>query len=120
MFSLSINFGTSGSWALLFKEEEKAGQAYNAYVEHIVNNAEGGAMIGTDDYGQSYAIPFVEIRGILLEDLDQVEAARIQRSLADERCKAKFIQAAKTDPVIRTAMGQQAPILQPMGGFPRN
>jgi hypothetical protein len=115
MFNVSISHGPVGTvWALLFKTEEKAGELYNAYVEH--NRAEGGVLIGTDDFGQSYAIPFDEIHAILLEDLDQIEQARIQRALADERVKAKFMVAAKSDPVIRQAIqGQQAPIMTPFG-----
>jgi hypothetical protein len=117
MFNVSISHGPVGTvWALLFKTEEKAGEPYNAYVEHKINRAEGGVLIGTDDFGQSYAIPFDEIHAILLEDLDQIEQARIQRALADERVKAKFMVAAKSDPVIRQAIqGQQAPIMTPFG-----
>ena len=117
MFNVSISHGPVGTvWALLFKTEEKAGEPYNAYVEHKINRAEGGVLIGTDDFGQSYAIPFDEIHAILLEDLDQIEQARIQRARADERVKAKFMVAAKSDPVIRQAIqGQQAPIMTPFG-----
>jgi hypothetical protein len=116
MYSLSISFGPTGTvWALLFKEEAKAAEAYNAYVSNKVAK-ENGVLIGTDDFGQSYAIPFYEIRGVLLESLEQIEEARIQRSLFDERCKAKFLQRARTDPTIRAAMGNQTPVLQPMGG----
>ena len=118
MFNLSISFGPTGTvWALLFKTEEKAGEAYNAYMDYKMSGATNGVLIGSDDFGQSYAIPFNEIRGVLLEDLEQIEAARIQRALVDERCKARFMAAAKTDPVIRQAMqGGGAPILTPMGG----
>jgi hypothetical protein len=56
------------------------------------------------------------IHGVLLEDLDLVETARIQRSLADERTKAKFIQAATNDPTIKAAMRPAGPgVLTPMG-----
>jgi hypothetical protein len=121
MFSLSISFGPTGMvWAYLFKELEKPQEAYNAYVDYKVNHAENGIFIGSDDFGQCYAIPFDEIRGMMFEDLDLIEAARIQRSLADERCKAKFLQAARSDSTIRAGMGNQMPIMQPMGGFPRN
>ncbi len=117
MYSLSIHFGPNAIvWALLFKEEEKAGMLYNAYVEFKVGGNEAGILIGADDFGQSFAIPFNEISVMLLEDLDQIEEARIQRSLADERCKAKFMQRAKSDPTIRQAMGQGPGIVSP---FPR-
>jgi hypothetical protein len=118
MYSLSISFGPTGTvWAYLFKEETNAAKTYNAWVSYKVNGEERGALLGSDDFGQSYAIPMDEIRGVMIEDLDQIEEARIQRSLADERCKAKFMVRAKTDPVIRQAMGVGSPgIVSP---FPR-
>ncbi len=119
MYSLSIHFGSNAIvWALLFKEETNAGTVYNAYVDFKLTTGsdENGILIGRDDFGQSFAIPMNEISGILLEDLDQIEEARIQRSLADERCKAKFMARAKSDPTIRQAMGQGPGIVSP---FPR-
>jgi hypothetical protein len=118
MYSLSIHFGPASLvWALLFKEEEKAGVVYNAYVDAKMSGAQETVLLGADDFGQSFAIPCNEISGILLEDLDQIEEARIQRSLADERCKAKFMVRAKSDPVIRQAMGQGGPsVLTPFPG----
>lgn len=119
MYSLSIHFGSNSIvWALLFKEEEKAGAIYNAYMDFKVSEATSGMLIGSDDFGQSFAIPMEEVRGILLENLDLLETARIQRSLADERTKAKFIKAATDDPIIKAAIRPQGPgVLTPMGGF---
>jgi len=119
MYSLTINFGPSGSaWALLFKTEEKAGEAYNAYVGNIMSGGtELNVLIGSDDFGQTYAIPVSQIHGVMLEDLDLIEAARIQRSLAEERVKIKFVAAAKSDPLIGPASRGQVPgVLTPMGG----
>lgn len=109
MYSLTIHFGPNAiCWALLFKEEEKAATVYNAYVTAKIQQANEGMplLIGSDDFGQSFAIPFNEISGILFEDLDLVEAARIQRSLAEERCKVKLMAAAKADPTIAAAIRQ--------------
>jgi hypothetical protein len=114
MYSLTINFGPNGSaWALLFKTEEKAGEAYGAYMEAKMNGAERNVLIGSDDFGQAYAITVDEIHGVMLEDLDQTEAARIYRSLAEERLKIKFTEAAKNDPVLRHAMQQRPSVLTP-------
>ena len=117
MFNVSISFGPIGTvLSFLFKEEAKASEPYSAYVNYKMNGAEGGVLIGSDDFGQTYAIDFEGIHAVFVEDLDQIEQARIQRALADERVKAKFMQAAKTDPVIRQAIqGQQAPIMTPFG-----
>lgn len=119
MFSLTIHFGPSSmAWALLFKEEEKAGVVYNAYMDFKMNAKApdwSGMLIGSDDFGQSFAIPMEEIRGMMLEDLELVEEARIFRALANARADVKARQRAMTDPVIR--QGQQGPaVLQPMGG----
>lgn len=122
MHSLTICFGPAATaWAYLFKEEEKAAHIYNEYVNHKISGGEGGILIGADDFGQAFSIPFVEIRGVMLEDLDQVKQARIERSLIDAQAQALFNQRASTDPVVRQAMQQRgAPILQPMPGGFRN
>jgi hypothetical protein len=123
MYSLTICFGPTGTaWAYLFKEEEKASVIYNAYVNNkLTNDVEDGVLIGADDFGQSFAIPFNDIHGMMLEDLDQIVHARIERSLVDARAQMMFDKRAKTDPVIAQGIRerQQTPVLTPMGGFPR-
>jgi hypothetical protein len=122
MYSLTICFGpTATAWAYLFKDEEKASHLYNEYVNYKVGGNKGGTLIGADDFGQAFAIPFDEIRGVQVEDLDQIKQARIERSLVDAQAQALFNQRASTDPVVRQAMQQRgAPILQPMPGGFRN
>lgn len=108
MYSLTIHFGSNAiCWAFLFKEEEKAGAIYSAYMDFKISENVEGVLIGNDDFGQTFSIPMHQINGILIEDLDLVEAARIQRSLAEERCKVKLLAAAKSDPVIGAAIRQQ-------------
>jgi hypothetical protein len=115
MYSLTICFGPAAtSWMYLFKEEAKAGEAYNAYVDHKMNHAKGGCLIGSDDFGQAYAIPFDEIRGMMLEDLDLTEQARIERSMVDARAQTKFNVRAKSDPTIQAAMRGPS-VISPMG-----
>lgn len=110
MYSLTISLGpTNTPWQFLFKEEKKAGDIYNAYVEFVVNENVGGLLLGNDDYGQSFAIPFSDIHGVLLEDLDLTTESRIQRTLDQERGKAKYMERAKNDPTLRAAMGRQGP-----------
>ena len=72
-----------------------------------------------DDFGQTAQIAAKDIHGWLLEDLELVERARIERSLAEERCKVKLMEAAKSDAVIGAAIrkSQGAPVLTPLGGF---
>jgi hypothetical protein len=115
MYSLTIHFGPNAiQWQFLFKTEEKAGVVYNTYVDAKANMADA-MLIGTDDFGQAFAIPTSEISGILLEDINAMEEARIERSLADARASAKLQGRARTDPTIRAAQ-QGAPVLTPMGG----
>ena len=116
MYSLTISFGPTGTvWAFLFKDKETANGVFDAIHEQI--NEKSGTYV-QDDFGQR-AMVVLPIHGICLEDLDQVEAARIYRSLAEERLKVKLMEAARADPVIRAAIAQQnrAPVLTPMGGF---
>lgn len=106
MFSLTIHFGPNAMvWAFLFKNKERAHQA--------VASSSGGFFNVEDDFGQTACISASSVHGTLVEDLDLVEAARIQRSLAEERCKVKLMQAAKTDPVISQAMRGGPQVLQP-------
>ncbi len=114
MYSLTINFGPTGTaWAFLFKEKEAAQGAYRSVSESISN----GLMVALqDDFGQTGTMG--SVNGYVIEDLDQIEAARIYRSLAEERLKVKLMTAAKSDPVIGEAIrrSQGAPVLTPMGG----
>lgn len=121
MFNLTICFGPTGgtAWALLFKTEERAGEVYNAFVSGSLNAvACPDVLVGSDDFGQSYAIPFDEIHGMMLEDLELVEQAHVLRGVAAERVKAKFVTAATSDPTIRAAQRQQGqtPVLTPFRG----
>lgn len=113
MYSLTIHFGPNAMvWSFLFKEKEKAESAYGCATSD-------GYLTIYDDFGQSAHFKEGAIHGALLEDLDLVEEARIQRSLANARCEAKFHQRAATDATIRQGMSR-TPVLQPMGGFGRS
>jgi transcription initiation factor TFIID subunit TAF12 len=118
MYSLTICFGPAATtWMFLFKEKETAQGAWESFQANA--NAGNGTGI-TDDFGQQARIQ-LPIHGTLLEDLDQVKQARIERSLVDAQAQALFNQRASTDPVVRQAMSQRgAPILQPMPGGFRN
>lgn len=112
MYSLTIHFGPNAiCWAFLFKEKERAADAF-AKAMKAVDGSEASIRI-EDDFGQMCIIESEEFHGALLEDLDQIEAARIQRALAEERCKVKLMAAAKADPVIRQAMQGGPQVLQP-------
>lgn len=119
MYSLTIHFGPNAiCWAFLFKDKEKADACFSLASANAT--ADSPAAI-TDDFGQKAIFTAGSISGLLIEDLDLVEAARIQRSLAEERCKVKLMIAAKADPVIGEAIRRQgAPVLTPMGGGFRN
>jgi len=114
MYSLTINFGPAGTaWAFLFKDKEKAEQ----HAMSFLTNTDSLWWV-TDDFGQDAKFRMNEVHGVCLEDLDLIETARIQRSLAEERLKIKFNAAAKSDPVIGpvAARGQSPGVLTPMGG----
>ena len=112
MYSLSIHFGPNAMvWALLFKDKERALAHYSAY-ETAKGRKLPGRYIVDDDFGQQASVELDSIHGVMLEDLDLVEEARILRSLANARGEVKARQRASTDPVIRSA--QQGPsVLQP-------
>lgn len=110
MFSLTICFGPGATaWQLLFKEEKKAGDVYNTYVDFKVNSAVGGVLLGADDFGQSFVIPFEEIRGILFEDLELTTESRIRRTLEQAHGQAKYTERASVDPILQRARTQRGP-----------
>lgn len=121
MFSVTVCFGPTGTlWNFLFKTEEKAQGIYNSYVDHKVNNAEFGCLIGTDDFGQAFAFDLPLINGVMLENLDESQQGQIERALHNARSQGKAQQRAAGDPTIRAAMMTQGPAVQspfPNGRF---
>lgn len=104
MYSLSICFGPTGmTWAFLFKEKEQAETAY----EKAIWDHEFFWI--SDDFGQKGWFVRSSTHGVMLEDLDLTDEAKILRSLANARNEVKARQRAATDPVIRTAAQQGGP-----------
>jgi hypothetical protein len=112
MYSLTIHFGPNAMcWAFLFKEKEVADRA-KAVTSFQPDGATHFSIV--DDFGQYAQFAFTSVHGVLLEDLDLVEEARIQRSLYNARGEVKARQRASTDAVIRTGMGNSgAGVLTP-------
>ena len=113
MYSLSIHFGPNAMvWAFMFKEKEKADAAFALTNQNNCPDISGFEI--TDDFGQQCYIDYANFHGSMLEDLDLVEEARIQRSLYNARGEVKARQRASTDAVIRTGMGNSgASVLTP-------
>jgi len=110
MYSLTIHFGPSAMvWQFLFKEKAAAENAYGAAT---VN----GYFRIDDDFGQTGYFESSARHGVLLEDLDLVEEAQIQRSLVNARAQAKLNSRASQDPTLRAAQAMRGPaMIQPMG-----
>ena len=111
MYSLTIHFGPSAMvWQFLFKEKIDGQKAYVAAtgsdtVFHI-----------EDSFGQQAFFKAEDSHGVLLEDLDLVEEAQIQRSLVNARAQAKLNSRAAQDPTLRAAQAMRGPaMIQPMG-----
>ena len=119
MWNLTICFGPTGTvWAFLFKEKESAQSIFDIMTAPCPDDRtrDHVSLTFQDDFGQHAHFMLGDVVGVLLEDLEAIEQARIERAIADEHVKAKFLARAKTDPVIRQAMqGQQSPIMSPMG-----
>lgn len=116
MFLLTIVFGTSPvPWGFLFKEEEKAQQAF----DHVVLCKQTpDSRIGIeDDFGQKASLDTDKIQGFMLEDMEKSKLANIERGLHQARTQAKAQQQAQQDPVLRAAqLGAASPaVLSPMG-----
>lgn len=121
MHSLTIVFGPAATaWTLLFKEEEKAAVIYNAYTNARVTG-DAGAIIGSDDFGQTITMHSDDIHGMMFEDMDLSQIAMIERGLHQARSQAKAQMKAADDPVIREGIRkqQQGPaVYQPGMGAP--
>jgi hypothetical protein len=106
MYSLTIHFGPNAMvWSFLFKEKERAADAYAAVMK--VTDGTQETLRIEDDFGQMAHIIGHTLHGCMLEDTEQVMEARIFRSLDNARGEIKAKQRAATDPVIRSA--QQGP-----------
>jgi len=121
MHSLTIWFGPAAVFCqLLFKTEEKAALAYNAYVDFNVSDGISGSLIGSDDFGQSFAFDLKAVSGVLLEDLDQSQLGQIERGLHNARSQAKAQTRAMSDPALKASMMAQGPAVHspfPNGRF---
>jgi len=111
MYSLTIHFGPHAMcWQFLFKDGSKAKAAFCA----VQTGSEQSCF--DDDFGQSVDFRGKAVHGVLLEDLDLVEEAQIQRSLVTARAQAKLNSRASQDPTLRAAQAMRGPaMIQPMG-----
>jgi hypothetical protein len=124
MYNLTIHFGPNAvAWSFLFKDEDKAGVIYNAYMDFRMSPIKNDGirtLIGIDDYGQTFAIPFDEIRGVLIENTELGTEARILRGLEQAKGQARATKRASSDPELQAAMRGQGPsVITPFanGGF---
>lgn len=126
MFSLTIVFGPGPMvWTLMFKTEEAA----RNNVQFLNQSLEKTVTRFIDDFGQECDVVTNEIKGWMLEDLEQSRLAHIERALHQARTQAKGSELAEADPVLRQArlkaqsgLGMIQPVpggmLQGNGRFP--
>jgi hypothetical protein len=112
MFLLTINFGPAdASWALLFKDEEKARGIYDNLMQTSTDH-----VYLSDDFGQDATIALDSIHGLMLEDLEKSKLAQIERGLHQARVQAKAQQMAGSDPLLKAmAMTRGPAMIDPMG-----
>jgi hypothetical protein len=121
MYSLTICFGpTATSWAFLFKERKEAeDHASSFYLRETSSNPPKHDIVWiTDDFGQAGFVNINSIHGVIIEDLDLTEQARIERSMVDARAQTKFNARAQDDPTIKAAIAKQQrgpSVITPMG-----
>jgi hypothetical protein len=110
VFTLTIALGNA-SWPLVYKSEEKARDAYVG-----LQTAGWDSQTITDDFGQMVLVQSNSFHGALLEDMDKVRLAHIERNLYAARLQIDAQNAARSDPKIRAAqMGQGPAMIQPVG-----
>lgn len=111
MISITVNFAKSGMWLFMFKSQKSADDCINSYK---FSSAEFEIK---DDYGQQAIIRKNEIHGILIEDMDLVSEAQIERSIRQARTQLKANNRASADPALRATAAVQNPTF---GGQRRN
>lgn len=115
MHLITIVFGSaSTSWALLFKDEEKAKTVREGLAK--AREFAKGVFTTTDDFGQTADILVSSIHGVMLENLDESQLASIERGLHQARGQAKAQKLARTDPVLSSFnQGGGPAVLTPQG-----
>lgn len=114
MFTLTLAVG-SAQWPLVFKTEEGATTAM-ANIHHLSNPQDRIAIV--DDFGQTALIQTSGFHGALLEDMEKVKLAHIERQLYAAKLQIATQKAAQSDPTIlahQRGMGSSASILTPGG-----
>jgi len=112
MFSLTLALGNV-SWRLLYKEEEKAQQAFA-----LTRHRDGSITFLEDDFGQKIHYPLASFTGSLLEDLEKTKMAHVELGLHQARVQAAAQKAAQADPGLRAnAMMNGPSVLSPMNSF---
>jgi hypothetical protein len=102
------------SFALLFKSEESAKAAQRVCEIGI----SGQAAQVEDDFGQLLAWHEGDLKGYLMEDLEQSKLARVEFALHQQRTTILAQKAAESDTIIRNHKRMQGPAsFDPMGGM---
>lgn len=114
MFSLTIAFGQQGTWQLMYREQEKADEAFAYCQITTANETEQIAL--TDDFGQRMMIKRCDITASMLEDLSRSKLAYVERALHQARVQAEAMTMAESDSTLRGIRARQGvSILSPMG-----
>lgn len=110
MHSITIAFGNSSVWVLLYKTKEAADIAWNT-------PRSNGLLILRDDFGNHVEVKETEITGILHEDMEQSKLGAVERVLHQMRAQAVAEKMAASDPALQAGLSrrQANPILTPFG-----
>ena len=112
MFSITIALGNV-SWRLLYRDEEKAQQAFE-----LTRHRDGAIIFLEDDFGQKVYFPLSSLHGALFEDLEKMKMAHVETALHNARLQAMANKAAQADPGLRaSAMSSSPGVLTPMNSF---
>lgn len=106
--SVGVKFKDNSQWGLLFKSSEKAQVAFDLVCNSLNSTREAGSFSPqtiihlNDDYGTQFAVIAGDVTGVLMEDLETVGEAVIERTLIQARTQAKANGRANADPTLKT------------------
>lgn len=112
MFTLTLAVGNA-SWPLVFKSNDTLHAALAPL--HLMTAPDDRIAI-TDDFGQQATVVHRSFHGMLIEDMDKVKLAHIERQLYAARLSVDAQNAARSDPKLMAAARGQGPgVITPMG-----
>lgn len=113
MLQITILLPGPVAWALLFKTEAVATEAFAKLVgPQLSPNGgiiEDPTVLIDDEYGHCFLGKLEDVKGVLFEDMTKSKQATIERNLHNLHVQADYTRVVQADPKLKVAAMQQGP-----------